>query len=242
MNKYKNIPSLKKYVRIKERKNIKELAEVAIKWAKVSVENRLSYEIDWLGIPIIQTPEDMILMQELIFKIKPDIIIETGIAHGGSLIYYASLLELLGKGKVIGVDIEIRGHNRKVLERHPMFKRIELIEGSSISEETIEKIRKMVPKDSKVIVCLDSNHTKNHVLKELQLYHGFVNLGSYIVVFDTITSKIAELGACEKSYINNSPKEALEDFLKVNGNFEIDKYYNKLYISYSPNGFLKRIK
>ncbi len=136
---------------------------------------------------------------------------------GGSLIYYASLLELLGKGKIIGVDIEIREHNRRVIERHPMFKRIALIEGSSISEETIEKIGNIVPKDSKVIVCLDSNHTKNHVLKELQLYNNFVNLGSYIVVSDTITSKMTS-------------------------NFEIDKYYNKLYISYSPNGYLRRLK
>jgi cephalosporin hydroxylase len=239
---YQNIVSLRKYVLTKENKNIKELEKEAIKWAKVSAENRLSYEIDWLGVPIIQTPEDMVLMQELIFKVQPDIIIETGIAHGGSLIYYASLLELLGKGKVIGVDIEIRDHNRKVIEKHPMFKRIELIEGNSIFEETIEKIRKMVPKDSKVIVCLDSNHTKDHVLQELQLYHGFVNLGGYIVVFDTNTSKLAELGACDKMYINNSPKEAVENFLKVNDNFEIDKYYNKLYISYSPNGFLKRIR
>jgi len=242
MNKYKNIPSLRKYVRIKENKNIKELEEAAIKWTKVSAENRLSYEIDWLGIPIIQTPEDMILMQELIFQIQPDVIIETGIAHGGSLIYYASLLELLGKGKVIGVDIEIREHNRKVIEKHPMFGRIELIEGSSISEKIIEKLEKIVHKDSKVIVCLDSNHTKDHVLKELQLYSKFVNLGGYIVVFDTIGSKLAELGACEKSYSNNSPKEAVEDFLKVNGNFEINKYYNKLYISYSPNGYLERIR
>ncbi len=239
---YKNIPSLRKYVRIEENKDIRELEEAAIKWAKVSAENRLSYEIDWLGVPIIQTPEDMILMQELIFKIQPDFIIETGVAHGGSLIYYASLLELLGKGKVIGVDIEIRGHNRRVIEVHPMCKRIELLEGSSVSDETIEKITKIVPKNSKVIVCLDSNHTKEHVLKELQLYNNFVNPGSYIVVFDTITSKMARLGACEKSYINNGPKEAVEYFLKVNDNFEIDKHYNKLYISYSPNGYLKRIK
>lgn len=131
-------------------------------------------------------------------------------------------------------------HNRKVIEAYPMFKRIELIEGSSIFEETIEKIRKMVTKDSKIIVCLDSNHTKDHVLKELKLYNSFVNPGSYIVVFDTNTSKLAELRACDKMYINNSPKEAVEDFLKVNNNFEIDKHYNKIYVSYSPNGYLRR--
>ena len=242
MNKYENIPSIRRYVSIKENKNIRELEEAAIKWAKVSAENRLSYEIDWLGIPIIQTPEDMILMQELIFKVQPDVIIETGVAHGGSLIYYASLLEILGKGKVIGIDIEIREHNRKVIEKHPMFKRIDLVEGSSISEETIEKIRKMVPNNSKVIVCLDSNHTKNHVLKELQLYHGFVNLGSYIVVFDTITSKLSKVSNSEKIYLGNSPKEAIEEFLKEHNNFELDKSYNKLYVSSSQDGYLRRIK
>jgi len=242
MNKYENIPSIRRYVSIKENKNIRELEEAAIKWAKVSAENRLSYEIDWLGIPIIQTPEDMILMQELIFKVQPDVIIETGVAHGGSLIYYASLLELLGKGKIIGIDIEIREHNRKVIEKHPMFKRIDLVEGSSISEETIEKIRKMVPNNSKVIVCLDSNHTKNHVLKELQLYHGFVNLGSYIVVFDTITSKLSKVSNSEKMYLNNSPKEAIEEFSKEHSNFELDKSYNKLYVSSSQDGYLRRIK
>lgn len=242
MNKYENIRSLRKYVRTKENKNIKELEEAAIKWAKVSAENRLSYEIDWLGVPIIQTPEDMILMQELVFKIKPDIIIETGIAHGGSLIYYASLLELLGKGEVIGIDIEIRKHNRRVIEAHPLFKRIEMIEGSSISEETIEKIRKMVPKDSKVVVGLDSNHTRNYVLKELHLYKEFINLGSYIVVFDTCSSELGKLGVVDSKWIDNGPKEAVDEFLKKHDNFEIDKKYNRLYISYSPNGYLRRIK
>jgi cephalosporin hydroxylase len=121
-----------------------------------------------------------------------------------------------------------------------MFKRIELIKGSSISDETIEKIRKIVPKNSKVIVCLDSNHTKDHVLKELQLYNSLVNPGSYIVVFDTNTLKLSELGACDKMYINNSPKEAVEDFLKMNDDFEIDEQYNKLYVSYNLNGYLRR--
>lgn len=236
------IHSLRKYVLTKENKNIKELEEEAIKWTRVSAENKLSYEIDWLGVPIIQTPEDMMLMQELIFKIQPDVIIEAGVAHGGSIVYYASLLELLGKGKVIGIDIEIREHNRKVIEMHPMFKRIELIEGNSVSKETIKKLKKIIPKNSKVIVCLDSNHTKNHVLKELQLYHKFVNPKSYIVVFDTITSRLAEQGACDKMYLNNSPKEAVEEFLKRQKNFEIDKNYNKLYISSSKDGYLKRLR
>ncbi|MFC1869952.1 cephalosporin hydroxylase family protein [Chloroflexota bacterium] len=242
MNSYEKIPSLREYVLTQKDKNTKELEEVGLQWARVSEENRLSYEIDWLGVPVIQTPEDLILMQELIFKVQPDIIIETGIAHGGSLVYYASIMELLGKGKVLGVDIEIREHNRKVIEAHPLFRRIEIMEGDSVSDEAIQEVKRRVPANSSVVVCLDSNHAKPHVFKELQLYQQFVKPGGYIVVFDTNTSRLAELGACDKKYINNSPKEAVAEFLKTNDNFEIDKYYNKLYISDSPDGYLRRIK
>lgn len=239
---YQNIPSVRKYVLTIKDKNTEKLEKIGLQWTKVATENRISYEIDWLGVPVIQTPEDLILMQELIFKVQPDFIVESGIAHGGSLIYYASLMELLNKGKVIGIDIEIREHNRNVIEAHPMFKRIEMFEGDSVSEETIREVRKIIPKNSNVIVCLDSNHTKQHVLKELQLYQQFVRLGGYIVVFDTNTSKLAELGASDKMYINNSPKEAIDEFLKISDDFEIDKNYNRLYISYSPDGYLKRIR
>lgn len=242
MDNYDNLPSLREYVTTVKDKNNEELEKSSLEWVKNAAKNKISYEIDWLGIPIIQTPEDMILMQELIFKLKPDFIIDVGIAHGGSMIFYASLLELLGKGKVVGVDIDIREHNRKVLEQHPLIKRVEMIQASSVSEEVISLLRKKIPKNSKVIVCLDSNHTKEHVLKELQLYWEFVSVGSYIVVFDTNTSKLAELGVCDKSYINNGPKEAVDSFLKENLDFEIDKNYNKLYTSYSPDGYLKRIK
>jgi len=242
MDKYNNIPSLREYVLAKKNKNTQELEKVGLQWTKVAEENRLSYEIDWLGVPVIQTPEDLILMQELIFKVQPDIIIETGIAHGGSLIYYASLMELLDRGKVVGVDIEIREHNRKVIEAHPLFKRIEMIERDSVSDEAIREVRRRVPAGSNVIVCLDSDHTKPHVFKELQLYQQFVKPEGYIVVFDTNTSRLAELGACEQKYINNGPKEAVEEFLKINSNFQIDTYYNKLFISYSPDGYLRRIK
>jgi cephalosporin hydroxylase len=242
MGRYNNIPSLREYVLTKKNKNTQELAKIGLQWTKVAEENRLSYEVDWLGVPVIQTPEDLILMQELIFKVQPDTIVESGIAHGGSLIYYASLMELLDRGKIIGVDIEIREHNRKVIEAHPLFKRIEMIEGDSISERVIQEVRRRIPKNSKVIVCLDSDHTKAHVLRELELYQEFVVPGCYIVVFDTNTSQLAELGACDKKYINNGPKEAVEEFLKMNDNFQIDTYYNKLFISDSPDGYLKRIK
>jgi cephalosporin hydroxylase len=242
MGKYENIPSLRKYVLTKNNKNTKELEKIGKQWTKVAHENKLSYEIDWLGMPVIQTPEDLILMQELIFKLKPDVIVETGIAHGGSLIYYASLLELLGKGKVIGIDIDIKEHNRKVIESHPLFERIEMIQGSSTSPEIVDETKKRISENSKVLVCLDSDHTKNHVLKELELYNELVSTGSYIVVFDTNTSELAELGTCDRKYIDNGPMEAVEEFLQNNDNFEIDKSYNKLYISYSQNGYLRRIR
>ena len=186
MGKYENIPSLRKYVLTKNNKNTKELEKIGKQWTKVAAENRLSYEIDWLGVPVIQTPEDLVLMQELIFNVRPDIIVETGVAHGGSSIFYASLLELLDNGKVIGIDIDIRDHNRVVIESHPLYERIEMRQRSSTSEVTINEIKKRIPENSKVLVCLDSDHTKNHVLKELELYNELVSTGSYIVVFDTI--------------------------------------------------------
>lgn len=242
MQNQKNESPLRKYVLTKKDKNIKGLKEAGLKWIKISVENRLAYEIDWLGVPVIQTPEDLVLLQELIFKVKPDFIVEIGIAHGGGMIFEASLLELLGKGKIIGVDIEIREHNRRVIEAHPLAKRIEMIQSSSISEETVQKLKKRIPKNSKVIVCLDSNHFKDHVLRELELYQDFIIPGCYIVVFDTIASKVAEMKIENKKYINNGPKEAIDAFLKLNDNFEIDKQFNKLYVSHSPSGYLKRVK
>jgi len=236
------IPSLRKYVLIKNDKNIEELEAIGKQWTKVAAENRLSYELEWLGVPVIQTPEDLFLMQELIFRMQPDFIVETGIAHGGSLIYYASLLELLNKGTVIGIDIDIRKHNKDVIQKHPMYKRIEMIQGSSTSPQVIQQLRKRIPRNSKVIVCLDSDHTKTHVLRELELYHNFILPGGYLVVFDTNTSELAELGVCEEKYVNNSPMEAIQEFLQNNDSFAIDENFNKLYISYSPNGYLKRIK
>lgn len=237
-----NDSPLRKYVRTKEDKDTEKLERTALEWISVSVENRLAYEIDWLGVPIIQTPEEMVLMQELIRKVQPDYIIETGVAHGGSLIFYASIMELIGKGNVIGIDIDIREHNRKVIEAHSLFKRITLIEGSSVSQDVITRVRNQIPMNSKVIVCLDSNHYKEHVLNELNLYKSFVPVHSYIVVCDTLTSRMAEFGVCDKSYVNNGPKEAVEEFLRENVNFQIDRTYNRLFVSYSPDGYLKRIK
>ncbi|MFC1917402.1 cephalosporin hydroxylase family protein [Chloroflexota bacterium] len=244
-NNYKRVNSLREYVLTKDDKNIQQLEKVGFEWLVASVQNRLSYEIDWLGMPIIQTPEDLILLQELIFNVRPDVVIETGIAHGGGLIYYASLLELLNRGKVIGVDIEIRKHNRKAIEAHPMFKRIEMIEGDSVATQTVQEIKKRVPKGSQVIVCLDSGHTKDHVLRELELYQDFIAPGGYFIVFDTVSSELAKLGVLEKEfdkYIDNGPKEAVDEFLKMNDSFKINKKFNRLYVTHTKDGYLKRIK
>ena len=236
-----NNSPLRKYVLTKEDKDYNKLSEMGFSWAKTAIENKLSYEIDWLGMPVIQSPEDLVLIQQLIYNIKPDYVVETGVAHGGSLVFYASILEAIGQGHVIGIDIDIRSHNRQEIEKHRLFKRIKLIEGDSISETIIEEISEIIPPKSKVIVCLDSNHYKDHVLKELKLYSKFVDVGCYIVVFDTITSSMSEHGIYDSSYINNGPQEAIDIFLEENQNFQIDKEFNKLFISYSPNGYLKRV-
>ncbi len=242
MNDYRHIPSLKQYVLTKKDKDVKELEKAGLEWARVCSDNKLSYELEWLGVPIIQTPEDIMLLQEVIFKVQPDVIIESGIAHGGGMIFEASLLELLGKGKVVGVDIDIREHNRKVVESHPLAKRIEMIQGSSITPETVAKVKEKIPANATVLVCLDSDHTKPHVLKELELYEQFVAPGSYIVVFDTVSSDLAKLGAAKEIYIDNGPMEAVREFLKKTDDFVIDTEFNKLYSSHSQNGYLKRIK
>src|SRR4051794_39560595 len=153
--------------RIKSYKNNQALRKAAKEFNTESNKVQYSYNFSWMGRPIIQYPQDMIAMQEIIWDIKPDLIIETGIAHGGSLIYYASLLELIGKGEVLGIDIDIRKHNRAEIEKHPMFKRITMIEGSSIDNSTLEQIKRIAQHKENILVCLDSNHTHEHVLKEL---------------------------------------------------------------------------
>ncbi len=205
---------------------------------------KYSYNFTWMGRPIIQYPQDIIAMQELIWEIKPDLIIETGIAHGGSIIYYASLLELIGKGEVLGIDIDIREHNKKKIEEHPMYKRIHMLEGSSVSEEMLEKVKSFVEGKQTILVCLDSNHTHEHVLRELNFYAPFVTPGSYIVVFDTIVEDLPERYLPDRYWsIGNNPKTAVREFLKQNSNFEIDKAMdNKLLISVNPDGYLKRIR
>jgi cephalosporin hydroxylase len=209
-------------------------------------EHKYSYNFSWMGRPIIAYPQDMIAMQEIIWEVKPDLIIETGVAHGGSIVYYASLLELIGKdGLVIGVDIDIRKHNRDLIEQHPMFKRIKLIEGSSTSNHIIEQLSQIVSEKKKVMVCLDSNHTHAHVLEELKLYSPFVTKGSYCVVFDTVIEDIPVDYNWESRPWGrgNNPKTAVWEFLKQNNDFEIDRFIqDKLLLTVAPDGYLKKIK
>ena len=229
---------------VKNEKN-QNLKKAASDFNIESNKVQYSYNFSWMGRPIIQYPQDMIAMQEIIWDVKPDLIIETGIAHGGSLIYYASILELIGKGEVLGIDVDIRSHNKKEIETHPMFKRIKMIEGSSIDEGTAEQVKKITSGKKNIIVCLDSNHTHEHVLSELEIYSTFVSVNSYIIVFDTIVEDLPEGYFSQKRPwgIGNNPRTAVDEFLKHNDNFMVDETIdNKLLISVTPRGYLKRIK
>jgi len=226
--------------RLRRDENLKKIAE---KFLVESWKQKYSYNFDWLGRPIIQIPQDMFAMQEIIWEVKPDLIIETGIAHGGGLIFYASMLELIGKGEVLGIDIDIRKHNRKEIEKHKMFKRIKMIEGSSVDKKVIKKVANIVKKHKKVMVCLDSLHTHEHVLKELNLYSKFVSPGTYLVVFDTIIEYLPKGFFSNKPWDKgNSPATAIKAFLKKNKNFIINRDIgNKLVITSTPGGFLKKL-
>lgn len=230
---------------IRRQGNDSELKDLSLKWMLHSSQYKYSYNFNWLGVPIIQFPQDMIALQELIWTIKPELIIETGIAHGGSLIFHASILELLGgNGMVIGIDIDIREHNRRVIKEHPMSKRICMIEGSSTSSEVIGQVRAIASNKSPLIVVLDSNHTHEHVLEELQLYQSLVHEKGYIVVFDTILEDIPENFQSDRPWNKgNNPKTAVHEFLKTNDRFVIDAdIEDKLQITTARHGYLRCIK
>jgi len=231
--------------RIKANGTNEVLQAAAKSFNDASNSNQYSYNFSWMGRPIIQYPQDMIAMQEIIWQVKPDLIIETGIAHGGSLIYYASILELMGHGEVLGVDIDIREHNKIEIEKHPMFKRISMIQGSSIDAAIVDEIKKHAEGKKKILVCLDSNHTHDHVSSELEMYAPFVSVDSYLVVFDTIVEDLPDGYFSQKRPwgVSNNPKTAVASFLKTNSNFVVDNAIdNKLLISVAPGGYLKRIK
>jgi len=226
----------------------------------LSINAKYSYNFTSLGRPVIQYPQDMVAVQELIWKIKPDLIIETGIAHGGSLIMNASMLALLdmceaiesgtvldpkkSKRKVLGLDIDIRQHNREAIDSHPMSSRIHMIQGSSIAPEVIGQVKSIAKNYQRVLVCLDSNHTHNHVLAELGAYAPLISVGSYCIVFDTIVEDMPKAMFSDRSWgPGNNPKTAVREFLKTHPEFKIDEQIqNKLLITVAPDGYLTKIK
>jgi len=212
---------------------------IAELWMKVSFHNRIMYKPTWLGVSIIQYPNDIVMVQELIWKIRPDVIVETGVAHGGSAILYASILELLGKGKVIGVDIEIRQHNKKIIESHPLSKRIQLIEANSVDESTVQRVRKMISKEDKVLVVLDSNHSYKHVVREIELYSSLVSRDSYIIVMDGVQEMLWDVPSGKKEWRHDNPLMAIREFLEKHPDWQVDHFYTRLNVTSNHSGFLR---
>jgi cephalosporin hydroxylase len=246
--------------RIAEMMNNKPLNDLAMTFLQATTQPKYSYNYHWQDRPIIQYPQDIVAMQELIWSIKPDLIIETGIAHGGSLVFSASMLALLdmcdaieagtvidpsnSSRKVLGIDIDIRAHNLAAIQDHPMASRIEMIEGSSIDPDIFAKVKKAAEGYQRVLVCLDSNHTHDHVRSELELYAPLTSVGSYCVVFDTLIEDMPADEYPDRSWgPGNNPKTAVWDYLKTHSEFEIDKSIPaKLLITVAHDGFLKRVR
>lgn len=216
---------------------------LSLEWTKQSMDRNYVYNFEWMGRPIIQFPQDILLLQEVIWSVKPDLIIETGIAHGGSLIFSASMLELLGgDGEVVGVDIDIRQHNREQIENHSMYKRINLIEGSSIDQKIVSQVKTFCKGKKKIMVILDSMHSHNHVYQELIEYGPLVSIDSYMVVLDTFIEDLPEGYFHDRPWdVGDNPKTAVYKYLKENSAFEIDEsFQNKSMVTVAPDGFLKR--
>ena len=233
--------------------NTSDLWQKTHDWMFTDKMKHYSYHFEWLGRPIIQYPQDIVQFQEIVWRTKPDLIIETGIAHGGSLVLSASMLALLDlllpphpprNRMVLGIDIDIRKHNREAMEAHPLANKIKMLEGSSIDENLVNKVREYAKDFKSIMVCLDSNHTHEHVLRELELYAHLVSVGNYCIVWDTVVEDMPE-GSCDDRPWGkgNNPKTAVWEFLKTHSEFEIDKeIQNKLLITVAPDGYLRRVK
>lgn len=246
--------------RIEAIANNADLRECAEKFMRASLRPQYSYNFAWMSRPIIQYPQDIVAMQELIWQVRPELIIETGIAHGGSLIFSASMLALLdmsdaieagktidpalSQRKVLAVDIDIRAHNRAAIEAHPMASRIQMIQGSSTATDVVEQVRNIASGYQRVLVCLDSNHTHEHVLAELEAYAPMVSVGSYCVVFDTVVEDLpGEMYPDRPWGPGDNPKTAVWNYLNRHPEFEISReIQNKLLITVAPDGFLKRVR
>jgi|SRR5579872_3018420 len=226
-----------------------QLSQISNNWINHAQAARYPYHFEWMGRPIIQYPQDILAVQEIIWSVKPDLIIETGIAHGGSLIFSASMLELntISGGppdaQVLGIDIDIRAHNRAAIEAHPMARRIAMIQGSSIASEVISQVKAKASGKRSVLVLLDSNHTHDHVLAELEAYANLATIGSYCVVFDTVIEDMPADTFNDRPWgKGNNAKTAVWDFLKRHPEFEADKnIQHKLLITVAPDGYLRRI-
>lgn len=218
-------------------------------WSRETNAHRYTYNFAWLGRPIVQYPQDMVGLQEIIWRVQPDLILETGIAHGGSLIFSASMLELVAvcggpSGEVLGIDVEIRAHNRAAIERHPMARRISMIEGSSIDPQVVAQVHARAAGRKRVLVCLDSNHTHDHVLAELEAYAPLTAVGSYCIVFDTLIEDMPATMFQDRPWgKGNNPKSAVHAWLARHPEFEIDvAMQHKLLITVAPDGFLRRVR
>lgn len=223
----------------------KEFRKMSLDWILKSNEHKYGFNFTWMGRPVIQFPNDMFIIQQLIWQIKPDLIIETGIAHGGSIIFSASMLELVGgDGQVVGIDVDIRTHNRIEIEEHPMFKRIEMIEGSSTDEEVINQVYKIADNKKSIMVFLDSNHSHKHVLGEMNVYGKLVNVGSYMVVFDTCIELFPKGYCSDRPWdVGDNPMTAIDAFMKNNNTFIRDELLNsKAIITAAPDGYLRKVK
>lgn len=219
----------------------RSLRRASTDWIVRSVPYEYSYHFKWLGVPIIQYPADIVAMQEIVWKTRPDLIVETGIARGGSMIFYASLLELLGgKGRVVGVDLDIRPHSRKAITAHPLSRRIRLVEGSSTDGQVVRRVYDIARRDERIMVVLDSNHTHKHVAAELELYSPLVREGSYIVVFDTVIERFPAGYFSDRPWDKgDNPMTAVREFLSTNKRFIVDREMdNKLLLTAAPAGYL----
>lgn len=196
---------------------------ISNQWLKIGWEQRYSYTFTWMGRPIIQLPEDMVRVQEVIYRVKPDVVVETGVAHGGSLVYYASLCRVMGKGRVVGIDIDIRPHNRKAIETHELFSLITLIEGDSTAPDVVDQVKSVIKSGEAVMVILDSCHTKQHVLAELEAYHNLVTPGSYIVATDGIMKDLCDVPSGDPGWIWDNPEVAAVEFAQNHPEFEIEQ-------------------
>lgn len=218
-------------------------------WLRSGWDSKYVYSFTWMGRPMIQLPEDMLRIQEVIYQVKPDVIIETGVAHGGSLVFYASLCKAMGQGRVIGIDMEIRPHNRKAIEEHELFDYITLVEGNSVDEQIVNSVKAMVKPGERGFVVLDSNHSKQHVLAELDAYSDMVAINSYIVACDGIMGSLVGAPRTSEDWSWNNPKAAAEEFVKTHDNFIMEEpkfLFNEGVITervtYWPNAFLRRVK